>query len=630
MTARAFLTRTPPLPGEVWALPEAPIINVDDLAPAVRDQLQSRFREPGVRLCTFSKVAVAPGPVRGQQGIIAGAPEYSASVDGYGGVGQSLGLFRTPTRHHEGRAELNAQRSAVRPQADSLELPRNSVLSDAELAIPLRRGPGSGRPEPPTVQGIRAAMLNDAPAVPKRGPLGDALKPLMVESNDLAPTRCLRKDEPLEAPVPLKFPLDDGVAQLHLLLKDETAEGDVWYHVDWPVLLPAAELPPANCFGPPQQVTSYFGHCFYRAAGRSISHIGCVVTKAMPRYRVENLAAFAGMLGSLPRNMEESGLERMQAEMADALKNQDFDRGAKIKAAMRGRINADTVPRHLPAKGAFLVNLMPPQELLAPDHLATEFNGSYKFARSVPSYDVCGGIWMQWTRYMTQHIPGALPIDTLQIAQRVFRTVEGAQQYLDINSKPGRPMVLDGLPYLGTHQIRFKDFVHDQSSDWVTELDRWKREYHRAKTREQRDRANDATERVTGMDIDGDGMIGGVDHIDVQLYGWEKVLEFQKVQVDNVFDSDVIKANKPCMLLCAFWRQENVICKLMTYILEEIDGIDHIMVLVRKISTWMLPRLTPVVENFKNYRPGEPNASIRSPPNATLSYDGMAAEAVVF
>ena len=132
------------------------------------------------------------------------------------------------------------------------------------------------------------------------------------------------------------------------------------------------------------------------------------------------------------------------------------------------------------------------------------------------------------------------------------------------------------------------------------------------------------------MDIDGDGMIGGVDHIDVQLYGWEKVLEFQKVQVDNVFDSDVIKANKPCMLLCAFWRQENVICKLMTYILEEIDGIDHIMVLVRKISAWMLPRLTPVVENFKNYRPGEPNASIRSPPNATLSYDGMAAEAVVF
>ena len=54
----------------------------------------------------------------------------------------------------------------------------------------------------------------------------------------------------------------------------------MWYHVDWPVLLPAAELPPATS---PQQVTSYFGHCFYRAAARSIPPRGVSAPKESVR-----------------------------------------------------------------------------------------------------------------------------------------------------------------------------------------------------------------------------------------------------------------------------------------------------------------------------------------------------------
>jgi len=159
------------------------------------------------------------------------------------------------------------------------------------------------------------------------------------------------------------------------------------------------------------------------------------------------------------------------------------------------------------------VNLMPPQELLCPDHLATEFTASYKLPRSVPTYDKAGGIFTAWTRYQTQHIVGALQIDTLQISQRLFRTVEGAEQFYTVNTQPGRPFLLDGLPYLGT-----------------------------------------------------------IDAQKAMLFGWEKVLEFQKVQVDDVFDSDLLRAKQPCMLLCAFWRQANVICKLMAYIMGTSTG----------------------------------------------------------
>jgi hypothetical protein len=266
----------------------------------------------------------------------------------------------------------------------------------------------------------------------------------------------------------------------------------------------------------------------------------------MPRLRVENIAAFAGMLGSLPR-------------------------GGKTSLSFSERLNADSVPRHIPAKGAYLVNLMPPQELLCPDHLQTEFTASYKLPRSVPTYDNAGGIFTQWTRYQTQHIVGALPIDTLQISQRVFRTVDGAENFHDVNTAPGRPFFLDGLPYLCT-----------------------------------------------------------VDERDAMLFGWEKVLEFQKVQIDDQFDSDIIKTKEPCMLLCAVWRQENVICRIMAYILEEVDGIALVKDLVRKVSAWTEPRLAPVVSNFKTYRPGEPNASLVRPPNATVSHDAMANGAVVF
>jgi hypothetical protein len=177
----------------------------------------------------------------------------------------------------------------------------------------------------------------------------------------------------------------------------------------------------------------------------------------------------------------------------------------------------------------------------------------------------------EWARFQTQHIAGALQIDTLQISQRVFRTVDGAEMFYSVNSQPGRPFLLDGLPYLSTIEVR-----------------------------------------------------------DAQLFGWEKVLEFQKVQIDDVFDSDVMRTKKPCMVLCAFWRQENVVCKLMAYMLEEIDGIGIMKKLVQLTSDWMEPRLPPVVANFKTYLPGVPNASIVNPPNATVRHDGMANGAVVF
>jgi len=52
--------------------------------------------------------------------------------------------------------------------------------------------------------------------------------------------------------------------------------------------------------------------------------------------------------------------------------------------------------------------------------------------------------------------------------------------------------------------------------------------------------------------------------------------------------------------------------------------------LVEKVAGWVEPRLPPVVKNFKTYKPGEPSASLVTPPNATVSYDGMANGAVVF
>jgi len=318
------------------------------------------------------------------------------------------------------------------------------------------------------------------------------------------------KSEKRKSDLPLHLPLFEGELQLHVLVRkaacDTCAAG--WYHVEWPFVLPSDQVRDAP--------SGFFGHVCYQSDKRTLSHVGCVLTPEMRLKRLEHVGAFAMLLASVSLEVQSTG--RMIAQ-------------------------------HLPPHAASLVSLLPPP---ADGYELVDGAFAFKFPKEKGAYDANGGCWSQAVSYK-RRAPGGP--ERLTVSQRVFRTKQGAEQYL---RDPDAHALVEGLPKLGPLGV-------------------------------------------------------------ATAFGWDRILEFPQLPISDEFQPDDQVKEAPCLFLCAVWARDCVVCKLLGYFRQRPQGggLPVLEALVGETDAWTRQRSGWLDQALTKFTPKVLETSAHSPPNAT-------------